>query len=150
MSQPAAAATGRYTIQQVSARSGLSEPTLRYYERIGLIDPVGRDPGSGHRRYDDETLRGIEALACLRITGMGVSDMRAYLRNMDRVPTAAADQRELFERHAVTVAEQIRRLSTRLRYLNGKVELWSARERGDRAAEQRAVADLEQAARELS
>ena len=50
MSQPAAAATGRYTIQQVSARSGLSEPTLRDYERIGLIDPVGRDPGAAEQR----------------------------------------------------------------------------------------------------
>jgi DNA-binding transcriptional MerR regulator len=36
------------TIQDVSRRSGLSEPTLRYYEQVGLISPVGRDPGSGH------------------------------------------------------------------------------------------------------
>lgn len=38
------------TIQEVSRRSGLSEPTLRYYEEVGLVGPVGRDERSGHRR----------------------------------------------------------------------------------------------------
>ncbi len=42
----------RLTILEASRRSGLSEPTLRYYEQIGLIGPVPRDPSSGHRRYD--------------------------------------------------------------------------------------------------
>lgn len=36
------------TIQQVARQTGLSEPTLRYYEQIGLIPAVDRDPGSGH------------------------------------------------------------------------------------------------------
>ena len=44
------------TIQEVSRRSGLSEPTLRYYEEVGLVGPVGRDARSGHRRYDEEDL----------------------------------------------------------------------------------------------
>jgi len=39
------------TIQEVSRRSGLSEPTLRYYEEVGLVGPVDRDARSGHRRY---------------------------------------------------------------------------------------------------
>jgi DNA-binding transcriptional MerR regulator len=37
------------TIQDVSRRSGLSEPTLRYYEQVGLIGPVERDESSGYR-----------------------------------------------------------------------------------------------------
>ena len=35
------------TIQDVSRRSGLSEPTLRYYEEVGLIGPVDRDRRHG-------------------------------------------------------------------------------------------------------
>ena len=54
------------TIQDVSRRSGLSEPTLRYYEEIGLIGPVSRDERSGHRRYREEDLDTLQALACLR------------------------------------------------------------------------------------
>jgi MerR family transcriptional regulator, copper efflux regulator len=44
------------TIQDVSRRSGLSEPTLRYYEEVGLIGPIDRDASSGHRRYRNEDL----------------------------------------------------------------------------------------------
>ena len=29
-----------FTIREVSRRSGLSEPTLRYYEDVGLIGPI--------------------------------------------------------------------------------------------------------------
>ena len=43
------------SIQDVALRSGLSEPTLRYYEEVGLIGPIARDPRSGHRRYRDKT-----------------------------------------------------------------------------------------------
>ena len=39
------------TIDDVAKRTGLSAHTLRYYERIGLIAPIGRAPG-GQRRYE--------------------------------------------------------------------------------------------------
>ena len=44
------------TIQDVSRRCGLSEPTLRYYEQVGLIGPVERDESSGHRRYREDDI----------------------------------------------------------------------------------------------
>jgi DNA-binding transcriptional MerR regulator len=55
-----------HTIQEASRRSGLSEPTLRYYEEVGLVGPIDRDENSGHRRYRAEDLDVLEALACLR------------------------------------------------------------------------------------
>ncbi len=63
------------TIQDVSRRSGLSEPTLRYYEEVGLIGPIARDPSSGHRRYREEGIDTLQALACLRAMGVGMEDM---------------------------------------------------------------------------
>ena len=71
------------TIQDVSRRSGLSEPTLRYYEEVGLIGPIARDAGSGHRRYRDEDLDTLQALACLRAMGVGIEDMRTYQANRE-------------------------------------------------------------------
>jgi DNA-binding transcriptional MerR regulator len=47
-----------FSIQQVATRTGLSIDTLRYYERIGLIEPVKR-ASSGHRRYRQEDLDWI-------------------------------------------------------------------------------------------
>jgi len=64
------------TIQDVSRRSGLSEPTLRYYEEVGLIGPVARDASSGHRRYREEDVDTLQVLACLRGMDVGIEDMR--------------------------------------------------------------------------
>src|ERR1700722_19780244 len=109
------------TIQEVSRRSGLSEPTLRYYEEVGLIGPVDRDARSGHRRYHDEDLDVLMALACLRALGMGIGDMRTYQGNRSRSgPAVAAEQRDLLLRHATRITAEIATLHTRLDYLREK------------------------------
>ena len=124
------------TIQDVSRRSGLSEPTLRYYEEVGLVGPVDRDARSGHRRYGDEDLDVLQALACLRALGMGIEDMRTYQANRGRGgPAVAAEQRDLLLRHAVRIEAEIAALHTRLDYLRAKAALWDARAHGDAAAE---------------
>jgi DNA-binding transcriptional MerR regulator len=123
------------TIQDVSRRSGLSEPTLRYYEQVGLIGPIERDPGSGHRRYDDADLDTIQALACLRAMGVGIEDMRTYQANRGRGQAAAGEQRDLLARHAERIEAEITTLHVHLEYLRRKAALWDARARGDAAAE---------------
>jgi hypothetical protein len=56
-----------YTIEEAAERTGISAHTLRYYERIGLLEPVGR-ASSGHRRYGPNDLGSIEFLTLLRQT----------------------------------------------------------------------------------
>jgi MerR family copper efflux transcriptional regulator len=123
------------TIQNMSRRSGLSEPTLRYYEQVGLIGPVPRDGSSGHRRYREEDLDTLQALACLRAMGVGIEDMRTYQANRARGREAAGEQRDLLLSHAERIEAQIATLRTHLDYLRLKAALWDARERGDRDAE---------------
>ena len=123
------------TIQDVSRRSGLSEPTLRYYEEIGLIGPIARDASSGHRRYQAEDLDVLQALACMRALGVGIEDMRVYQANRSRGHEAAAEQRDLLLRHAQRIDAEIAAQYTRLDYLKAKAALWDARARGDAAAE---------------
>lgn len=131
-----------FTIQEVSRRSGLSEPTLRYYEQIGLIGPIARDEHSGHRRYGEEDLHTLGSLACLRATGVGVEDMRAYQANLARRHETAGEQRDLLLRHAERIEGEIAALRARLEYLRVKAALWDARERGDEAAEAEATGRL--------
>jgi MerR family transcriptional regulator, copper efflux regulator len=123
------------TIQDVSRRSGLSEPTLRYYEEVGLIGPIDRDASSGHRRYRDEDLDTLQALACLRAMGMGIENMRTYQANRARGRAAAGEQRDLLLRHAERIEAQIATLHVHLDYLRAKAALWDARDHGDPAAE---------------
>jgi MerR family transcriptional regulator, copper efflux regulator len=123
------------TIQDVSRRSGLSEPTLRYYEQVGLIGPIERDPSSRHRRYREADLDTLQALACLRAMGVGIEDMRTYQANRARGHEAAGEQRDLMLRHAERIEAEIETLRTHLDYLRVKAALWDARERGDVDAE---------------
>jgi MerR family transcriptional regulator, copper efflux regulator len=128
------------TIHDVSRRSGLSEPTLRYYEQVGLISPVERDPGSGHRRYRAEDVDTLQVLACLRAMGVGIEDMRTYQANRARGHEAAGEQRDLLLRHAERIEAQLATLQVHLGYLRAKAALWDARDHGDADAE--AVANL--------
>jgi DNA-binding transcriptional MerR regulator len=123
------------TIQDVSRRSGLSEPTLRYYEEVGLIGPIARDVSSGHRRYRDGDLDTLQTLACLRAMGVGIVDMRSYQANRGLGRAAAGEQRDLLLRHSERIEAEIATLRIHLEYLREKATLWDARDRGDAAAE---------------
>ena len=123
------------TIQDVSRRSGLSEPTLRYYEEVGLIGPIARDAKSGHRRYGDDDLDTLQALACLRAMGVGIEDMRTYQANRRLGNAAAAEQRNLLLRHGKRIEGEIATLQVHLEYLREKAALWDARDRADAGAE---------------
>jgi MerR family transcriptional regulator, copper efflux regulator len=131
------------TIQDVSRHCGLSEPTLRYYEEVGLIGPIARDERSGHRRYDTGDVDSIEVLTCLRAVGVGIGEMRAYLANRTRGRAAAAEQRDLLLGHAERIEAEIAAQQARLAYLRVKAAVWDARDRGDIDAEAEASGRLE-------
>ncbi|WP_375493248.1 MerR family transcriptional regulator [uncultured Jatrophihabitans sp.] len=123
--------TDSLTIAQAAASTGLPESTLRYWERIGLVKPVERDPSSRHRRYTEDDLQTLDVLGNLRAVGMTVADMRRYLIGRCRGDDAAREQRELFETHARRLADEMAALEVRRRYLELKVQYWAAREVGD-------------------
>ncbi len=122
-----------FTLQEVVARSGLSEHTLRYYERIGLVEPVKRDRSSGHRRYSEEDLWKIETLACLRTTGMSLEDMRRYFALLKDGKAAADQQLALFEAQRAALERELAQKREHLRYLEHKVAFWKAVQNGDDA-----------------
>jgi MerR family transcriptional regulator, aldehyde-responsive regulator len=127
------------SIQEVARRTGFSESALRYYERIGLIDPVPRDRSSSHRRYTGETVDTLEALACLRSMGMSIEEMRTYLEGVAEGRAAAPRMVELFAGHADRLEYEIAALRLRHAYATAKVALWQARVDGNQAAEQEAA-----------
>ena len=119
------------TIAEAAARSGLPESTLRYWERIGLLNPIDRDESSRHRRYTRDDVATLGTLGNLRAVGLSIEDMRAYLAGARRGDDAAGEQRALFEAHSRRLADEIDVLELRRRYLDLKVQYWSAREVGD-------------------
>jgi DNA-binding transcriptional MerR regulator len=55
-----------YTIAEVAERTDVTAHTLRYYERIGLLD-VARH-SSGHRRFTGTDLARVVFITRLRLT----------------------------------------------------------------------------------
>src|SRR5260221_2032288 len=93
-------------IQQVAKRTGLSIDTLRYYERIGLLEPVGRAQ-NGHRRYTQHDLDWIDLLIRLRNTGMPRAQMVRFAQ-LRRHGSATATERRLILEQYQQVLEQCR------------------------------------------
>ncbi len=130
-SRPPTGPAERYTVQQAAALTGLSEHTLRYYERIGLIQPVPRQESSGHRRYDREDLARLETLACLRATGMPIEQMRRYFELRSRGAGAAAEQQALLAAHLEELHRRMAELQAHMHYVERKIDYWRAVEAHD-------------------
>jgi MerR family redox-sensitive transcriptional activator SoxR len=75
------------TIGEVSARSGVSQSALRFYEREGLIS--ARRTDGNQRRYAPVTLRRVALIQAGRAAGIPLDDVRAALATLpsDRTPT---------------------------------------------------------------
>ncbi len=63
-----------YTIGEASKRSGFSASALRFYEDIGLVDPVGRT-SAGYRLYDDESLDRLAFIARAKQLGCALDEI---------------------------------------------------------------------------
>lgn len=138
-----------YTLQEVVERSGLSEHTLRYYERIGLLEPIERDQSSGHRRYTADDLHIIEVMACLRATGMSIDHMRKFLELARAGQTGAQELADLFEAHRQQLELELARKQEHLRYLGLKVDFWQAFAVGDEAKMREISAETEALAKHI-
>jgi redox-sensitive transcriptional activator SoxR len=66
-------------VGEVAARAGVNVETLRYYERRGLLPAPDRTP-SGHRRYDEETVRFLGAIKEAQAVGFTLAEIAEYLR----------------------------------------------------------------------
>lgn len=67
------------TIKEVSEKFGITQDTLRYYEKAGILPKIARTPG-GARDYCLEDLDWVEHMVCLRRAGMPVESLVEYLR----------------------------------------------------------------------
>jgi DNA-binding transcriptional MerR regulator len=108
------------TIAEMAERTGLSAHTLRYYERIGLLDPVRRGIG-GQRRYGEEDLQWVTFLQRLRATGMPIRDMQRYADLRRRGDSTITERRELLEDHRDELITRIEELQRELQALTDKI-----------------------------
>jgi DNA-binding transcriptional MerR regulator len=102
-----------YSIGDLSARSGVKVPTIRYYEQIGLIAAPPRTEGN-QRRYDQPALARLRFIAHARDMGFSMDSLKSMLRLAGHRDAPCADVDALVQDHLTEVDDRIARL-TRLR-----------------------------------
>lgn len=105
-------AAHEWDIATTAEHLSVNPHTLRYYERVGLIQ-VARD-SAGHRRYDAATVRRLVFLTRMRTSGMSISDLRHYIDLVDAGQTTVPERRDLLLEHRDTLRSQIRQLQLAL------------------------------------
>jgi len=90
----------------MAARCGMTTHTLRYYERVGLIQPVGRAQ-NGHRRYSDADEAWLKFLHCMRKTNMPIRQIQRYASLRARPEETASERRKILEEHRAILAAQM-------------------------------------------
>jgi len=109
------------TITELSGATGVSKHTLRYYERVGLVPLVERDPSSHHRRYSDGHVRWIGLLRDLRACGMPIRDVRAYARLVAKGDSTWSARQVMLATHRKRVVATITALQRHRALLDRKL-----------------------------
>jgi DNA-binding transcriptional MerR regulator len=108
------------TIKSTSEKYGVTEHTLRYYEKIGMIPPVTRN-SSGIRDYKDEDLEWVELVLCMRNAGLPVKVLVEYLRLYQLGDSTILDRLQLLFSQQQELLEQKKNIDASLKKLNYKI-----------------------------
>lgn len=97
------------SIGQAARRCGLSVPTLRYYESIGLL-PLARRRESGQRLYDAATLQRLDFIQRCREIGFPLDDIRTLADWAEQPERLCGTLQQRTEAQLVLVRERLRAL----------------------------------------
>ena len=109
------------TIAEVSKEYGLTSDTLRYYERIGLIPPVTRNP-NGIRNYQEEDCRWVEFIKCMRGAGLPVEVLIEYVALFQQGDTTREARKQLLIEQRRILMEKMTEIGSTIRRLDEKIE----------------------------
>ncbi len=117
-----------FKIAELSARTGFSGPTLRYYEDIGLLEPADRTE-SGHRVYDTRDEARLRFIARAKRLGLSLDDIGKLVAVWadGECATTRGTLRELLEAKIIEVRHQVEESATFLRQLEAVSDRLSRR-----------------------
>ncbi len=111
----------KYTIKQTAEHFGISAPTLRYYEKEGLLDPVGKNQ-SGHRMYGEREFRRINFILTLRMAGVPVEDIRRYVALFHQGAETIPERKQMLEDQLSELRNEAKKLNEVIRRLEGIID----------------------------
>jgi DNA-binding transcriptional MerR regulator len=97
------------TISELAGTLGLRSDTLRYYERVGLLQPTGRST-AGYRLYDEASAERLRFIKGLQRMGLRLGDIKELLDVRDRGRCPCGHTEVLVERRLSEVQAEIEEL----------------------------------------
>ncbi|MDD3504808.1 MAG: MerR family transcriptional regulator, aldehyde-responsive regulator [Clostridiales bacterium] len=108
-------------IAEVARKYDLTQDTLRYYEKIGLIPPVNRTSG-GTRDYNEHDCGWVDFIKCMRSAGVQIEALAEYVRLCQLGDSTIGERKEILMRERRRIADQIAEMQGTLNRLDAKIE----------------------------
>lgn len=108
------------TIKEVSEQYKITQDTLRYYERIGMIPAVTRTAG-GIRDYQETDLGWVELAICMRSAGLPVEAMIEYVKLYQEGDATIPARLQLLAEQREALAAQKKQIDITMERLNYKI-----------------------------
>ena len=105
------------TIKEVSEKYDISQDTLRYYERIGMIPPVTRT-SSGIRDYQESDLGWVEHVICMRSVESIIEYVKLFQEGDETIPSRL----QLLVEQRKNLLDQMEQMNVTLKRLNYKID----------------------------
>lgn len=109
-------------INEASDKSGLSKDTLRYYEKIGLLQ-IKKDK-SGHREYTEANIASLAFIHCLKMTGMPLKIIRQYVDLRDKGDCTIQARMDLLTNHELYINDTIVQWANCLHIVQDKIKYY--------------------------
>lgn len=108
------------TIKEISEQLGVSQDTLRYYEKVGMIPPVTRTKG-GIRDDQEDDIAWVKLATCMRNAGLPVKVMIDYLNLYKQGDSTIQVRCDLLKEQREKLLEQRKQIEETLERLNYKI-----------------------------
>ena len=109
-------------VKQVAENLGLSEHTIRYYDKAGLFPFVSRDK-NGYRDFSKEDLYWIEFIKCMRQTHMPISKLKEIAELYHQGSSTKMKRKDIFLEHQKNLIDQKELINKGLQTLEEKFKL---------------------------
>jgi DNA-binding transcriptional MerR regulator len=111
-----------FSIKETSEQTGLSEDTIRYYEKIGLL-PRAERKTNRHRVFHPEDVETMKLITCLKKTGMSLDEMKPFLNlSYDDDLIAFPELYDMILNHKEKIKNQIASLQQVVDFIDAKLK----------------------------
>lgn len=108
-------------INEVSLQFKISQDTLRYYEKIGLLGPILKDK-CGNRDYQDKDIQRLKFLKCMRESGLSIQVLQEYIALYNQGDKTREERRNLLISQRDHLIEKKACIQKSIEQLNHKIE----------------------------